>query len=102
MVHFLYCLRCTDIMYTFDTYSKSSPPTERSVTPISVLTVPPCAESAQIWVSHFSPWGGSVTPISVLTVPPCAESFARAEAAYAHATTLLRTYLVRPAEQRVC
>ena len=30
------------------------------------------------------------------------ESFARSEDAYHAATTLLRTYLVRPAEQRVC
>ncbi len=32
---------------------------------------------------------------------PYAESFAQAEDAYHTATTLVRTYLVRPAEQRV-
>ena len=41
--------------------------------------------------------------MSVLTAArPCAESFTRSEDAYHAATSLLRTYLVRPAEQRVC
>ncbi len=39
--------------------------------------------------------------MSALAALPFAESFTRAEDAYTTATTLVRTYLVRPAEQRV-